>query len=322
MSKVLFLVGQTATGKTDAALAIAARIPSLIISADSRQVYQGMEIGTGGLLPPEFSLRTRSEHAPSPAPLSYWSNNQTEVWLSSCIQPNEEWSSAHFVQAARWCIERAQTHHLLPIIVGGTGLYMDQLVNPPQSLLIPPNSNLRARLALLSLEELQQEVQKLSLERWQRTNPSDRQNPRRLVRILETEQLTTALNNQALPPLRADMLWIGLKGSENWLKERIRQRVQSRIDQGMLEETKKLLMNYSAALPSLNATGYPETIAYLDKKIDEKTWVEDWTLHEQQYAKRQTTWFAKNPNIQWHDAEKINLHQELLQRVKTWYNER
>lgn len=320
MNKVLFLVGQTATGKTDAALAVATHLPALIISADSRQVYRGMEIGTGATLPSSFHSQHLSEPAPTPIPDVFYSDKNTEVWLSSCIAPNEEWSAAHFVQAARWCIQRAWKKGLLPIIVGGTGSYTEQLVRPPDSLLIPPNPELRARLSQMSVEELQEEVRKTAPERWQSLNASDQYNPRRLVRILETAAMMFAAHIHTLPTLEADMLWIGLRAEPQWLDERIRQRVKYRAEHGMIEETQRLLKQYSPGLPSLSATGYRETVDFLEGKTDRSQWLADWTLHEQQYAKRQSTWFAKRSEIQWLEAENQDLQNQLLISVKNWYN--
>jgi len=244
MNKVLFLVGQTATGKTDAALAIADHFPSLIISADSRQVYRGMEIGTGATLPPSFQPQLLSEPASMPVPNTFYSDGKTELWLSSCIAPNEEWSAAHFVQAARWCIQRAWKKGLLPIVVGGTGSYTQQLVHPPDSLLIPPNPELRARLSQMGVEELQEEARITAPARWQSLNESDQHNPRRLVRILETAAMMFAAHTHTLPILEADLLWIGLRADPHWLDERIQQRVKHRAEHGMIEETQQLLQQY------------------------------------------------------------------------------
>ena len=318
MKPILFLVGQTATGKSDAALAIAKTIPSLLISADSRQVYKGMEIGTGALLPASFSRK--KINTPKEVPSEIQTDGQTEVWLQSCIQPDEEWSTAHFVRAARWCLQRAWDQHLLPIVVGGTGLYTEHLLSPPQSLFIPPNPAVRQKHSQHSTAELQSIVQLQTPHHWARMNESDKANPRRLIRALEVSQLANQIASAELPAISARTLWLGLRGSDAWLHNRIKQRVEQRVLLGMKEETLALLQAYPTHLPSLSATGYPETIAYLQGKISQEEWYSLWTLHEQQYAKRQATWFAKRPQIQWCSAETPTFQRDLIEQVKTWYN--
>lgn len=318
MHKLLFILGQTATGKTATALQFAKALHGDLISADSRQVYIGMDIGTGKDLPAEFTPLD-SDILLRGTKLRAYTDNHTKIWLVDQVYPDEEWSVAHFSEAAWKIIPELWKENILPIIVGGTGFYLQSILSPAETTMIPRQEDLRDELDVLSLEELQERAKQLAPARYDKLNNSDLNNPRRLVRIIEvattkqTELVTRTKHD-------VDALIIGLKADDALLEQRIRARVNERLSHGMVEEVKQLRAKYGDALPSFTATGYTEVARYLDKTITYDELVDQWTQRELDYAKRQATWFQKQLSIEWFnirdEAEKIRMDK----RVKSWYD--
>jgi tRNA dimethylallyltransferase len=165
MKKVLIICGPTATGKTTLAARLAKKFKGELISADSRQVYKGMDIVTGKDKPQGVIIHGLD-----------------------LVKPDQEFSAAHFVKVASTLINQISKRKKLAIIVGGTGLYLDSLINPPQTLTIKPNWSLRKKLEQKSIHYLQQQLKKLNPSKWRQMNHSDRLNPRRLIRAIEVEK--------------------------------------------------------------------------------------------------------------------------------------
>lgn len=291
------IVGQTATGKTDLAIHLSPHIPSVLISADSRQVYKGMDIGTGKDIP----------------------SNGVVMHLQNEVFPNEEWSVSHFVHAAEPLITNAWDAKKLPIIIGGTGMYCDALLGKYESIHIHQNPSLRKELEQLTTPQLQTKLQLMKPERFNHMNNSDRNNPRRLVRAIEVASEVST----PLPAIvrERNVCWIGLTLPLEILEKRIEDRVKNRLAHGMIEETSALIEKYSDwTKPAFSATGYQEVRAFIEKKISKEQCIKNWTLHELQYAKRQLTWFKKNPKIQWFDALDHELHNKVENIVQSWYD--
>src|SRR3989344_4678270 len=160
--KLLIICGPTATGKTKLAANLSKKFSGKIISADSRQVYKGMDIVTGKDRPKEVS-----------------------IWGYDIIRPNEEFSVAHFVNLAGKEITRVDKQGKLPIIVGGTGFWLKSLLNPPATINIIPDWQLREKLEKFSATELLERLKKIDPKRAASMNQSDRNNPRRLMRAIE-----------------------------------------------------------------------------------------------------------------------------------------
>ena len=295
---LIFIVGQTATGKTSLAVQLSHVLPSTLLSADSRQVYKGMDIGTGKDLP----------------------SNGTLVQLQNEVFPNEDWSVSHYVQAATPIIQHTWDEKKVPIIVGGTGMYCDALLGKYESIHIHQNPSLRKELEQLTTPQLQQKLQEIKPDRFEHMNNSDRNNPRRLIRAIEVAIEKAEPPQQTIVRER-NTFWIGLNVPLETLEKRITQRVQDRFAHGMIEETTALIEKYSDwSKPAFSATGYQEVRAYIEKKISKEQCLQNWILHELQYAKRQFTWFKKNPNIQWFDALDHELRKKVENAVQSWYD--
>jgi len=282
MKKILIICGPTATGKTKLAVQLAQKFSGEIISADSRQVYKGMDIVTGKDRP-----------------------TGVKIYGLDLVRPDEEFSVAHFVKFARALINQIS----LPIIVGGTGLYLDSLINPPQTLSVKPNWKLRKKLEIKSIRELQNQLKKLDARRWRSMNHSDQQNPRRLIRAIEVN-----LQGQSLqvPNLQAefDVLWIGLTAKKEILDQRIAKRVKARVRAGAVKEWQQLKKKYRLNLPSMSALGY--------RQLPD---IAKWIKAEQQYSRRQLVWFKKNSHIHWFDITQA-FQFPVVNLVKAWYNKK
>ena len=312
MKKVLCIVGQTATGKTSIALQLTKAIPAEIISADSRQVYIGMDIGTGKDIPADFSAFFDKGK-------KFFSNSQTKIWMVDQVNPDEDWSVSQFVRESKSIISKMHEQVILPLIVGGTGLYVQSLINPPESIDVPRNETLRKMLENLSIKDLQKKLLLSDANKFHSMNHSDQNNPRRLIRALEIASQKKSATHTT-KQLSYDALWIGLRAADTTIEHNINKRVDERIKLGMIAETKKLIHTYSHwNSQAFSSTGYQEIRAYLEGNIPLDQAIQEWKLHELQYAKRQMTWFKKQKNIHWFDIEKQQTQQDIEKLVKNWY---
>lgn len=286
MKKILIICGPTATGKTKLAASLAKKISGEIISADSRQVYEGMDIVTGKDRP-----------------------KGVKIYGYDLVKPDQDFSVAHFIKFAQPLISRIHLTNQLPIIVGGTGLYLNSLINPPETLIVPPDWQLRKKLEKKSVEQLQQQLKKINPLRFKQMNHSDQLNPRRLIRAIEVEkfQQGPAFPSERTDLNKFDVFWLGLTADKKTLDERIETRVKQRIKAGAIREWQRLKKKYRPDLPSMSANGY--------RQLPD---VKKWILAEQQYARRQLTWFKTNPDIHWLDITKP-FPNKVAKLIKTWY---
>lgn len=311
-SRYFSIVGPTAVGKTDLAFWLAKKLLQEqefsrvdIISADSRQVYQGLETLSGADIPRDFRLQVQSDPQ-----LSYFSSPDDSIRLDgiSIIKPDQEWSVAHFQQLAVKVIAQSEESNRLSIIVGGTGLYHQHLTNPDVLLRIPPNIQLRNELQELSVEDLQLLLARLNNEKLTNMNESDRANPRRLIRAIEIEksqeksreQESLALSQIDSQILDEPVVTLGITDATLRIQKRIEERVRSRFSDGAQTEVSQLMANYENwSLPAFSTTGVKELRAYLEDRISAEECLQHWALSEIQYAKRQQTWWKKRNITEW-----------------------
>lgn len=331
----LSIVGPTASGKTAAAFWLADqllkrhpdRIHGIdIISADSRQVYQGLEIVSGADLPADF----QAEQVPIVDPMlefevRMWQQGPIKLWGVSCVKPTVEWSLAYFRAMTTQVITTALANKRLVLLVGGTGLYHQLATTADQPLTVGPNEAIRDKAAVLELRELQQWVAKTAAEKWLLMNESDRANPRRLVRVLEIAAAGLGVgvapsNTSLFPDLNHG--WVGLQLTSEELRARIAPRVAARWQAGAVAEVSTLReLMIAEAVPGgyeqvLTTTGVREILSYLDDATDAAAAQAHWLRRELQYAKRQQTWWKKQTQIVWLPALSPTLHQDLLASIE------
>ena len=297
-NKVLAIVGPTGSGKTAWAKQIAKKFNGKIISVDSRQIYKGMDIGTA-----------KDKIFPQD--------------LIDILNPDEPYSVADYQKAARDLINQYLIAKSLPVLVGGTGLYMEAVL---YGFLLPElkDQSLKVRAALEKLTdvELFKKLQELDPKAALKIDP---RNKRRVIRALEVTILSGkpfSAQQKKRKPL-FDTLIIGIKTDRATLYSKIDARVEQMIKDGLVEEVRQLIKNYRADLPSLNTIGYREIIDYisaneiprqaqlghLNKKQTLKEAIEKIKNNTHDYVRRQETWFLRDKNIKWvttiEDAEKL-----------------
>ena len=207
MKKLLIICGSTATGKTNLALKLSKIFSGQIISADSRQVYKGMDIGTGKDLP-QKAKQYKDGH---------YLIKKIKVWGYDLVKPNQDFSVAHFINFAIPRIKKIWTARELPILVGGTGLYLQALTKPLNTIAIPADQVLRQQLSKLNVLSLQKKLKKLDFDKYQKMNHSDQHNPRRLIRAIEINLKGPTLKvkkTKRLNLAESDQFWVGLTANK------------------------------------------------------------------------------------------------------------
>ena len=279
MNKLIVILGPTATGKTELAIKLARFFNGEIVSADSRQIYKGMDIGTNKVFYKDFPQ-----------------------YLIDVVRPDQEFTVANFKRRAIKIIKDIQKRGKVPFLVGGTGLYIKAIVDNLQIPKVKPDKNLR--------KKIEKEIKRRGLDFvWKKLLKLDpgaeefvqKDNPRRVIRALEvclkTKKRFSELRKIGKPLF--DILQIGLKISRQSLYRRINQRVEKMIKDGLVNEVKNLLRKYSPTLPAMSGIGYKEIINFLQGKIAFKEAIEEIKKNTRRFARRQITWFKKDKRIHW-----------------------
>lgn len=307
-NKIISIVGPTAVGKTDFALRLANQLIQKnecvgvdLISVDSRQVYAGIEILTGADVPDDFQKVNPDTNN---IPYSYYLSQDKMVTLHgvSIIQPTDDWSVAHFKNMAIPIIHNAWDANRVPILVGGTGLYHQQLFEIDEHLHVPPNDELREKAKKLSLSQLQQWLQGINSDKFKQMNNSDRNNPRRIVRALEISLGVPTAEEKYLLQHPYHLQTFGLSAELEQLEARVKSRVQKRFDTGVIDQVQQIISECkNTQLPVCSTLGFSDIQAYLAATISKEECIKDWALHEYQYAKRQLTWWKNKKEVIWLD---------------------
>ncbi len=290
----MVLTGPTAVGKSALALALASHYNGEIISADSRTVYQGLDIATAK---PSLAERQRVPHH-----------------LLDVVKPDEEFNLPDFLEQAQATIAHIHAQGKLPFLVGGTVLYLNALVEGWQVPSVAPSHELRDSLereaAERGSEALYADLQKLDPAAAERINPF---NIRRIVRALEVFHTTGELFSQAqgkqAPPYR--VLKVGLTLDRETLYQLADQRIEKMFEAGLVREVEGLLAaGYSPLLPAMSSVGYQQVILYLNGTIPLQEAKNLMRFATHRYIRHQYTWFRRDPTLQWLDAANPNLVQD------------
>ncbi len=309
LPKVVVLVGPTASGKTEWSLRLAKKFHAEIIAADSRQIYKRMDIGTAK---PVGEWRW---HATWKGIRRTFFVQDIPHHLMDIIGPGKRFTAAEFRDRAIKYIKIAERGGSLPLVVGGTGLYINTLVDNFYIPRVPANPKLRESLEEKSLEEL---LSLLNILDPEGAKVIDGKNKRRLIRALEVCILTGKPFSEQKKKGESmfQFLQIGIDVPRDILYERIDARVNTMVKNGILKEVEDLVMKkFSWDLPSMSGIGYKEFRPYLEKKSSLETCMENLKRNTRHYARRQLTWFRREKDIHWcrdyEQAEK--LVQEFLQ---------
>jgi tRNA dimethylallyltransferase len=285
---LLVIAGPTATGKTGLSIALARAlradgVPADVISADSRQVYRGLDIGTAKVLP--------NERAEIP-------HHGLDL-----VDPDQPFSVADFTRHARSALEDIAARGGTAILVGGTGLYLRAVARGLDTEALPSDAAVRARVeAELETEGLEAAAARLRARAPLLASRIDLANPRRVARALEIAELRG--DAPPPPPLGYDgpVSWLGLRLAPNVHRQWIARRAREQFDAGLVEEARALRERYDPALPAFSAIGYREAWAFLDESLTYHQAIELDARRNEQFAKRQATWFRSERDIEWLDA--------------------
>lgn len=322
------IIGPTGVGKTSFALSLCDELEKIsyrgfdLISADSRQIYKDLKIISGADVPEGFIEYDGGEIANH-----FYAKDKIRIYGVSILPYQAEWSVSHFRNFARQVIEQSWLNSRLPILVGGTGLYHDQLFNPSPILDIKPDSELRAELSQLNLKDLQNKLKEISPIRFGKLNNSDYFNPTRLTRAIEIamwekenqSEINQDMTENLFKPDRH--LVIGLKDDLENIQKKIVLRVEERFENGAKSEVSKLadlFERYGKNKQLLSATGVREIQAYLDGQIEKSEALEKWALREFQYAKRQLTWWKNRPEVNWFETNQENWRDEAVKLARNF----
>ena len=292
--KVIVICGPTASGKTALSIELAKKINGEIISSDSMQIYKYMNIGTAKPTQEEMQ--------------------GIQHYLLDFVEPNQRYSVAEYKKDAENAIEKILSKGKIPIVVGGTGLYVDSLIYGIEYQDIKLDEEYRKelekRVEAEGLEELYNEAQKIDPQSIEKISRNDK---KRILRILEiykatgknkTEQEIESRKNG----VKYDYKVFAINMEREKLYERINMRVDIMIENGLIEEVENLLEKYNEFPTAMQGLGYKEVVEYLQGKTSKEEMIEKIKRETRRYAKRQLTWFRKNKQTIWigpHDLQKI-----------------
>lgn len=303
LSFVPILIGPTAVGKTEVSLQLAERLDAEIISADSRQIYKYLDIGTAK---PDPEALVRVPHH-----------------LIDTLELDEEYTAGRFASDARRCIEKIFARERTPLVVGGAGFYIKALL---EGLFEAPardeevRDNLKQRVRKEGIEPLYEEFQEIDPEYAEQVHPNDIQ---KVLRALEIYQVTgeppSDHHEKEQPALQYPWRLIGLRRDRQQLYERINRRVDQMISRGLVEEVQELLdQGYTGEENSLQTVGYQEIFASLQGEISLDEAVSEIKKHTRHYAKRQMTWFRNQHDVQWFQVEQYDTSATLVDSIEAY----
>jgi len=304
--KILVICGPTATGKTTLGINLAKKFNGEIISADSRQVYGYMDIGTG----------------------KEWGEG-INIWGYDLVDPIENFSVSEYFKLMKVVIDDIWMRNKLPIIVGGTGLYIKSLIDGIPTVDIPKNDDLRNTLVDKTIDELFDKLAILDSSKAASLNLSDKKNSRRLIRAIEIavwniengKQKQVVEDRKEVLDENVKTLFIGLTVPRDIHIKNIKNRVDKRMNEGFIDEVENLLkIGVSWKHQSMNSLGYKESEAFFKEGLTYEEFIDKWNKNEMKYVKRQLTWFKKDKRINWFDTTNNKYPKNVENLVEKWDN--
>jgi tRNA dimethylallyltransferase len=292
MTKLIVICGATATGKSGLALSLAQRLDTIILSADSRQVYRDFDIGTAK---PNVAEQKLVPH-----------------YLIDICEPTRIMTLADYQQQAQTLIASLEVKPLL--LVGGTGLYIRSIVQGMKIPRVAPQPELRSQLESLGQFQLYPMLQQVDPIAAQKIHAHDLVRTLRALEVYYTTGIPISEQQGENPP-NYPILQICLDSNAEYLDVRIRKRTEQMIADGLVGEVEYLCQKYGTDLSLLNTLGYQEIKQYLAREINLEEAIDLIALHTRQFAKRQRTWFRQSPNIEYIDMDNPDLLENIWQRI-------
>ena len=292
---IIVICGATASGKSSLALAIAQRLNSVIISADSRQIYREFNIGTA---------------KPSQAEQKLVTHYQIDI-----CQPTESLTLAEYQQQTQTIIAQQQQQQQIPLLVGGTGLYLDAITKGLKIPRVSPQPELRSQLSTIGQIQAHRWLAQVDPIAAQKIHFNDQFRTLRALEVYYTTGIPISEQQGENPP-HYPILHIGLDCDVATSDRQIATRTHQMIEMGLVAEVEYLCAKYGTDLPLLNTLGYGEIKQYLAGEIDLEAAIALIVTHTRQFAKRQRTWFRKNHQIEWFDNTSKDLVDRVWQRIE------
>ncbi len=306
LKKIIAVTGPTASGKTALAIEIAKRFGGEVVSCDSMQIYEGMDVGTA---------------KPTAEELSAVPHHMIDI-----AKPHENYSVADFVEKARLCIDEIYSRGKLPVLAGGTGLYMDSILKNIVFDEYESDQEFRKNMQELADREGAEVLHKLLAEK--DTEAAEKIHPnnvRRVIRALEVCHLTgktfTQVNLESRGEPVFDALIFGIDVDREVLYERINTRVDKMVDEGLLDEVRALKeRGISRETTAMQAIGYKEIFDFFEGLSNFQEAVEKIKMESRRYAKRQLTWLRRNEKINWMKIQSEDDIEKILDRCNEFLN--
>ena len=293
MKPILIISGPTASGKTGLAIKLKKLLNGELISADSRQIYKGFDIGTG------------KDHP-----------KNIKIHMIDILSPSIQYSVSQYREEVLKLIKNIQSTGKLPIIVGGTGQYIQSLIESPRETFdIKPNKFLRFFLNKLNVKTLQFIYKLINKEKYLQLNNSDIHNPHRLIRKIEIKLFSKKLKIKNYELKIKKYVHISLTAPNAFLFKNIDQRVDERIKAGLEQEIKNLRKLYKWSAPAFRTHAYKE----FENGFTPES-LRQWRYDEHRFVHRQKTWFRKMPNVHFFDITSTKYPQNIIDYVKKCYN--
>ncbi len=288
--KVIVIVGPTASGKSTCAIELARQINGEIVSADSMQIYKEMDIGTAKVTKEEMS--------------------GIKHYMINVARPDEIFNVVMYKEMAEKAIEEILSKGKVPIVVGGTGLYINTLVNGIEFSQTAEDEKCRKELE----KRVEKEGKEKLYEELESIDPDaakiiDKNNVRRVIRALEIYKVTgktkTELDRESIKETKFDFLLYGIQIDRQELYDRINKRIDIMLEQGLVEEVKELSSKYTLSKTALQGLGYKEVLEFINGSCTYTEMVEKLKMETRRYAKRQLTWFKRDKRIEWTNRENM-----------------
>lgn len=286
--KVIVICGPTASGKTALGVELAKKINGEVVSCDSMQIYKDMTIGTAKPVEEEMQ--------------------GIKHYLIDFVSPDERYSVANFKKDAKIAIKEILEKGKTPIVVGGTGLYIDSLIYEIEYNDIKLDEEYRKKLETIAqkegLEKLYDKAKKIDPDAIEKISPNDQ---KRIIRILEIYHTTGKTKTEQEAESRKEVEYDYRVFAINWEREKLYERINKRVDimmnQGLVEEVENIRKKYNKFPTAMQGLGYKEVVDYLDGKYSKEEMIEKIKMETRRYAKRQMTWFRKNKQTIWLDGQ-------------------
>ncbi len=300
MKKVYVILGSTSSGKTSLSLNLCQELTGEIVSADSRQIYKHLDIGTGKK-PVEGDLRIEKKD-------NHWKINGINIWGYDLVTPNSYFSAFDYAEFALKKIRHLLEKNKNVFLVGGTGFYIDMVTERVKPAHVLPDFELREELGELSLPDLQERLKSLNKKKFMEI---DANNPARITRAIE-KVLAKNIRNEELDYLQnIEFVHIGLTAPRQILYEKADNWVEKVWHSGLLEEVGGLLSSEYANSTKLKGIVYKSTIAFINKKLTQSAALQEIKYDLHAYIRRQQTYIRKIPHVKWVDVSQDNKIQKV-----------